>query len=160
VSDLPGEAAKIVFNYRMMTDSATRGCAQVAETDAKITDSEGWTYDLSAQWEMQKNAPDWTFQVDDESWSWTDSGIIVPPPRPYQPREYSIDYRLDYANKQSAIAGVTVNGQVRRIPSPRYIPARQEGWEKKQIVSQLQQCNNYRGGGYVLRFTDVGYTFA
>jgi hypothetical protein len=158
VSDLPFRATKIRFDYSMMVDDATKVCAQVAETDAKITDDEGFTYDLSAQWETAKVAPEWMFQVDNEEWTWTDTGIVVPASVSYESRAYSIEYLLDYESKRSAIAAVSVDGE-RFETECRYISARQEGWQKSSIVTQLQQCNNSQAGGYTLRFAGVGYDF-
>jgi hypothetical protein len=158
VSDLPVKATKMWFQHSMMTDDATSICAQVAEVDAKITDDEGFTYDLSAQWEMAKVAPNWMFQVDNDDWTWSDTGIVVPPSVAYVLRDYSIEYSLDYDNKRSAILSVTVDDD--RFETPHtYISARQEGWQKSSIVTQLQQCNNSQPGGYTLRFTNVGYDF-
>jgi hypothetical protein len=158
VSPLVLESARIKFHYAMMTDDATRICAQVAETDAKITDSQGWTYDLSAQWEMVKSAEGWMFQIDDADWKWTDAGIVIPAARAYDAQEFAIHYRLDYQQKASAIVSVEVDNEGFEVPeSLWWIPARQAGWAPSQIVTQLQQCNRGEPGGYTLRFSNIGY---
>jgi hypothetical protein len=158
VSPLIYPAERIDFCYSMMTDDATLACAQVAETDAKITDKDGWTYDLSAQWEMSKVAPDWMFQIDHEGWSWTDSGIMVPAATPYVERDHVIEYAIDYVNHKSAVLGESIDGERCAVPENlHWISARQEGWQPETIVTQLQQCNNGQPGGYTLRFTKVGY---
>lgn len=153
VSPLIFPAARIRFRYQMMIDDATLECAQVAETDAKITDCEGWTYDLSAQWNI---ADDWMFQVDHEGWAWTDTGLRIEAPEAYDPQDYIIEYRLDYAQKRSSIVGVKVEGD-RYDLAELWVPARQVGWGPEEIVTQLQQCNNAHPGGYTLRFSNVGY---
>lgn len=159
VSPLIFPARRIRFHYSMMIDDATIMCAQVAETDAKITDPQGWTYDLSAQWEMRKSAPGWMFQIDDADWTWTDTGIVIPPAMPYEAQEYEIEYELDYEQRASAIVAVRAGFERHEVEeSLWWIPARQVGWKAGEIVTQLQQCNDSRPGGYTLRFSQISYT--
>lgn len=151
------EAQSMRFRYSLMIDDATLFCAQVAETDTKNTDSEGYTYDLSAQWNI---ANDWMFQVDNADWRWMDTGIQIPPLEPYSIYEIEIEHRLDFKGKRSAIPAVWVDTQRYEVPNgPLWIPAKQTGWEPKQIVFQLQQCINSQvtGGGYTLRFSGIEY---
>jgi hypothetical protein len=137
-----------------MIDDATPVIAQVIETDAKITDCMGWTYDLSAQFNI---ARDWLFQVDDEQWTWMDTNVTIPPLEPLQPAQVLIEYELDYAAHKSAILAIEVDDRCYRLDPVLWIPARQIGWDKSEIVTQLQQVNNAFPGGYGLRFSKIGY---
>jgi hypothetical protein len=165
VSPLLAQSNRIRFMYTMMIDDCTLACAQVAETDSKITDRDRWTYDGSAQWEMQKAKPGWMFQRDkyvenpDGSWKWTwdDTEVIIPPPAPYECVNYIIEHELDYEAKRYRMASVEVDRVCYELPEL-WIPAKQVGWEPSQIVTQLQQCNNSQPGGYTLRFPSVAYT--
>jgi hypothetical protein len=153
VSPLVFPATVIDFYYTLMIDDATPYIAQIIETDAKITDKDGWTYDLSAQWNLNK---DWLFQVDNNDWTWRDTNVQIDALEPLAPTQIVIHFALDYAARTSAILGVTVEGDY--FPIDHYeISARQEGWAPNEIVTQLQQCNNAQPGGYELRFNDVGY---
>jgi hypothetical protein len=158
VSPLVVAARKIRFQYTLMIDDATVECGQVAETDSKITDSEGYTYDLSAQWEMVKAAPGWMFQIDNADWTWTDTGIVIPAAAPYEQLEIEIESALDYEQKVSAVKAVCVNSKRYEVPEGLWwIPAKQCGWAPSEIVSQMQQCNRGEPGGYTLRFWRIGY---
>jgi hypothetical protein len=160
VSPLLFPAKHITMFFDLMIDDATPYTAQVIETDAKITDEEGWTYDLSAQFNLAKG---WMFEVDEVNangnWSWVSTGIQVKPLRPLRPAEVEIAYELDYEAHTSSILSVTIDEDVYEV-DPRFhgLTAMQVGWQKKTIVSQLQQCNNSQPGGYELRFNNIGYT--
>lgn len=156
VESLPVFASSITFHYRMMIDECI-ACAQVVETDTKLTDDEGWTYDLSAQWNV---ANDWMFQVDNEHWTWEDSGVRIESPLPYHPADFKIEYLLDYNDKNSSIPAVWAFGSRYPLPHPPWIPAKHVGWANDEIVTQLQQCNNAQPGGYTLRFAEIGYVLS
>jgi hypothetical protein len=159
VAPLIYEAPYIQFRHRLMIDDATLAVAQVIETDAKITDCRGWTYDLSAQWNI---AQGWIFQVDDENWTWRDTNVVIDPLEPLEPTAISINYRLNYETHRSAITSVAVSGcgEPYLLDPVIWIPARQVGWAPGEIVTQLQQCNNAQPGGYGLRFSEIGYELA
>lgn len=144
----------VLFKYTLMIDECTVVNGQVVETDSKITDNEQWTYDLSAQWNITN---DWMFQVDDDNWQWVDTGVRLPKPNTYEQQKIAIEYKLDYANKQSIILAFWNNGERYALPNPYWIQARQIGWKASEIVTQLQQCNNHAPGGYTLWFRDIGY---
>jgi hypothetical protein len=152
VAKWPCMASKIIFRYTMMIDDATLTCAQVAETDAKFTDSDGYTYDGSAQWNIAKG---WMFQIGNP---WTDTGVTIEPFKPYVPQQVTIEYDIDYTGKAISIVAVTTHGE-RHILDSKPIPAVKEGWAPSEIVTQLQQCNTGSPGGYTLRFTKIGYAF-
>jgi hypothetical protein len=155
VSPLVFAAPRILFGYTMMIDDATPLIAQVAETDTKITDDQGWTYDLSAQWNI---ANGWMFQVDNQDWTWIDTGIQIPAPAPLEDNRIEIEYQIDYQTHTSSIVSVSADGERYAIdPEFHHIRARQVGWARNEIVSQLQQCNNATPGGYSLRFREIGY---
>jgi hypothetical protein len=146
---------RISFSYNLMIDDATAQQAQIIETDSKITDAAGWTYDLSAQWNIQKG---WMFQIDDKDWQWTDTGIKIVPPKANEWTAISIEYLLDYANHTSSIDTVTVDGKLFTVPeSLQRIPAKQVGWQPSTIVLQLQQCNNALEGAHSQKFGKISY---
>lgn len=146
---------RITLSYVLMVDDATAQCAQVVETDSKITDAAGYTYDLSAQWNL---AEGWMFQVDDGAGHWVDTGIQIAPLAAYTELTVEIDYELDYVNRVSAIAAVVVNSK--EYPAPATlgkIPAKAVGWGPSKIVTQLQQCINGQPGAYSIEFADINY---
>lgn len=163
ISKLLFPSQRITMFYTLMIDDATPVAAQVIETDAKITDEDGWTYDLSAQFNLAKG---WMFEIDKfnpekDDWDWVETGIHVAPLRPLTPTLVKIAYELNYEGKKSSsILSVTVGDLIYDVdPKFHNVPARQVGWAPKEIVTQLQQCNNHMPGGYGLRFDEIGYAF-
>jgi hypothetical protein len=157
VSTLIYPFPKISFIYQLVIDDATTKQAQIIETDSKITDASGWTYDFSAQWNIQEG---WMFQVDNTNWTWTDTGIKIPP-TVNEPLPVKIDYLLDYTNHTSSIAAVTAGGTTYNVPSSlQGIPAKQVGWLPSSIVVQLQQCNNHLAGAHSQGFRQINYAMS
>jgi hypothetical protein len=161
VSSLLYPFPTISFLYSFQIDDATLQCGQVIETDSKITDAAGNTYDLSAQWNLNEG---WMFQIDNAAGSWTDTGIkigTIPTPNMWVPVQ--IDYALDFVGLTSSVLAVTVN-KVKTLVSPslQKIPAKKQGWAPSQIVTQLQQVINGTpgGGAYSVKFGSVGYTMS
>jgi hypothetical protein len=110
---------------------------RVIETDMKITDADGWTYDGSFQFNISE---DWMTQTFNP---WVDTGTKQPlVAEKWNP--VVINYKLDYVNRTIAIN----DGAAR--------PASKVGWTPKQIVSQLQLCTN--GGFYSVTFSSLMYT--
>lgn len=153
VQALPFAAKNFVFSYTVMIDDATLACAQVIETDSKITDADGWTYDCSLQFNLAKG---WMIQVGDP---WVDTGIQVVGFPSYEKIPVSIESSVDYANHQSIITRITVDGSAFPVPTTLMQCAKQESWAPSQIVTQLQQVNNSQPGGYTLRFCDISQGF-
>lgn len=158
VSPLVYPFTEITFRYTLTIDDATLACAQVIETDTKITDAAGYTYDLSAQWNLAEN---WMFQVDSAEGHWTDTGIQISALTPNTPVDVSIAYKLDYAAKTSSIGWVSVGSKVYPVPAALGgIAAKQVGWGPSGVVTQLQQCINGKEGAYALTFSSIEYDFA
>jgi hypothetical protein len=176
VVPLLAKARSVTFCYTLTIDDATLVAAQVAETDFKLTDDEGWTYDLSAQWLMAKErngqpVSDWILQVDEEvtiedggegedgwMWKWRDTNVTIAPFEPQVPVRVEIEALIDYEHKNSSILSVTVEGMCYPIEPAYTLKAREtEGWAPMELVAQLQQCNNHMPGGYELRFNAIGY---
>lgn len=146
---------KISLSYWLMIDDATEQQAQIIETDAKITSADGWTYDFSAQWNIQEG---WMFQVVKEDGSWVDTGIKVTPPSPNAWWPVQIDYAIDYANHRSSVLGVTAGGTHYDVPENlQKISAKQLGWQPSSILTQLQQCNNALAGAHSEKFGQISY---
>jgi len=144
--------------YTLTIDDATLVCAQVIETDTKITDADGFTYDLSAQWNLAEN---WMFQVDTVDGHWIDTGIQIQALKPGVPAAMSIGYKLDYKNKVSSVVCVVVDGKQYTVPAGLGgIPAKQSGWGPNGVVTQLQQCINGQEGAYAVTFSSIRYDFA
>jgi hypothetical protein len=148
---------KISFGYRLLIDDATQQQAEVVETDSKITDAAGWTYDLSAQWNITKK---WLFQVDNKDWTWADTPFTIAAPQADTYLPVQIDYALDYEKHTSSIVSVIAgNALFRDMPSDlQNIPARQVEWQPSTIVMQMQQCNNYRRGAHSQKFQKITYS--
>lgn len=148
-------ATRARFYFTLMTDEATVTAAQVIEFDTKITDGDGITYDLSAQINIANN---WMFQIDNENWTWTDTGINLSPMQAYEPLDFMVEYRIDYGKKNSSVIAVTMDEEQYEVPSELWhISGRNEGWAPSEIVTQLQQCNGANPGGYALLFDEIGY---
>lgn len=143
----------IVWHYSVTIDKATLQCAQVIETDFKITDSAGWTYDGSGQWNI---AEGWMFQINNP---WVDTGIkLQTPPTPGVPMDVWIRATLDYGKHTITMQSVTAQGAKTAIPAAvATIPAKQMGWGINTILPQLQQCTNGKPGAYSLEFKNVGF---
>lgn len=147
---LPVQAATIAFNYSVEIDEATLQCAQVIETDLKITDFAGWTYDGSFQWNISKG---WLAQIGSP---WQDTSVgLAAPPTPHVALRVQIQYVLDYTKHTITVASVSINGAVQKIGVT--TAAKQIGWTAGQLIAQLQQCNNNIPGFYTLAFSDIGY---
>lgn len=134
----------IEFKYSVTLDESISR-AQVIETDMKLTDAFGWTYDGSLQFNI---ADDWMVQVGDP---WVDTGYrfkLFP-----GANTVIIDYELDFANH--ALKVPYINGIALGAPA---IAARQLGWESSTLVTQLQLCTNALGGIYDLVFREISYT--
>lgn len=111
--------------------------AQVIETDMKLTDKDGWTYDGSFQFNV---ANGWMTQINNP---WVDTGVKKPLTMDvYNP--VTINYKLDYVNR-------TI-----RINDSAPIIAKQVGWAKSTITTQLQLCTN-KLGMYTLKFQNIGF---
>jgi hypothetical protein len=150
---------KISFNYQLTIDDATQQQAQVVETDAKITDASGWTYDFSAQWNI---AEGWMFQVATAAGLWIDTGFrLAVPPQANIAMPFKIDYALDYTNHLSSVLGVMAGTTYFSLPSNlQKIAAKQVGWQPSSIVTQLQQCNNGLPGAHSWKISQAGYAQA
>jgi len=138
VNALMSEAQTITFKYTVTLDGSI-SVAQVIETDNKFTDAQGWTYDGSLQWDISK---DWMLQVNNP---WVDAGVKMPLKQ--GPNEIAIAYKLDYAAHTLTV--VSVNDEELM---PIVIPAKEVGWQKSSIVTQLQLCVGAAGGVYDLTF--------
>lgn len=151
VCRLPLETETIAFQYRVVIDEATLLSAQVIETDMKATDSRQRTYDGSLQFNIAKG---WLVEIGDP---WQSTGIHVPPPEPNRPMKVLVLYGLDYQVEKPTIRfeSIRVDGIDYAIGAT--FDAQEVGWDKSQIVTQLQQCNRSVPGGYTLTFPMVGY---
>lgn len=145
------KANRIVFAYTLMIDAATLLSAQVIETDAKITDADGWLYDGSCQINI---AEGWVVQV---GAPWKDA-VQIDPLVPYVPVRIAIEYALDYVAHTIAVVSVSVGPKT--YPIGITAPAKQSGWARSQIVTQLQQCSTKQPGGYTLRFSTITYVLS
>lgn len=142
VNSLPAQLPKLTFNYTATIDPSI-DMAQVIETDTKITDTAGWTYDGSLQFNI---AEGWMVQVGDP---WVDTGIKLPLRIGTNP--VSIGYDLDFTAHTIAISM-----QDEQISKPS--PAKQMGWTPSGIVTQLQLCTGAKGGCYDLQFSNISYS--
>lgn len=152
VQPLPVKAQNITLAYTLMIDEATPLCAQVIETDAKITDDAGWLYDGSFQFNIAQN---WALQI---GASWKDTGQKCDPLTPYSPIRVAIAYKLDYV--AHSITVVSASDGAKTYPIGVTAPAKQSGWARSQIVTQLQQCSNDKPGGYTVRIGNIRYNLS
>lgn len=141
VNPLPMQLPKLTFNYAVTIDPSF-DMAQVIETDTKITDAAGWTYDGSLQFNI---AEGWMVQVGDP---WVDTGVKLP--LRIGANSVSIEYDLDFTAHTIAIS---MQGEQVSKPSP----AKQMGWTPSEIVTQLQLCTGAKGGCYDLQFSAISY---
>lgn len=147
IDPLVSEFANVQFSYAVTPDEATNVCAQVIEADFKITDSAGWTYDGSGQWNI---AEGWEYQVGNP---WVDTGVKV---NPFSgPTAVIVRAIIDYAAHTLTFKSVSANAQTSKLSA--VIPAQQIGWQPSTIVTQLQQCINGNPGAYGLKFAGIGY---
>lgn len=150
VAPLYANFTDIPFNYSLVIDDATPLCAQVIETDTKFTDADGWTYDGSFQWNIQQG---WVAQTGNP---WQSSAVKIPALMPGAMTYVSLRYALDYVAHTLQVVSVSVNGTVYPINSAP-LPAKQSGWAKSEIVTQLQQCINGKEGAYSVLFPSISY---
>jgi hypothetical protein len=145
VEKLPLQSTSITFAFavRFSVDIAF---GQVLETDMKLTDAAGWTYDGSFQLNL---AEDWMGQIGNP---WIDIGLRFPLV-PDQWNLMSIDYQIDYAAHTLKV--VAVNGQPVNKAA---IPAKLAGWAKGELVTQLQLCTTASAGAYTARFSQIRYS--
>lgn len=154
VVPLPAQTATVTFQYQITIDPATPISAQVIETDMKLTDAAGYTYDGSFQFNI---AAGWKVQV---SGPWQDTGVSILPFAVGATYTVTIAYALDYVAHTITFVSLTVASAT---VSNNYVinktfAAAQVGWGKNQIVTQLQQCANAHPSGYTLLFPNLGYT--
>lgn len=118
---------------------------QVIEMDTKVTDAQGWTYDGSMQFNVEKG---WMTQVNNP---WIDTGVVVQLV-PYAWNPVEIQYDIDYTARTIKVS--SVNGSPITLPP---IPARQVGWTPSQIVTQLQLVIGANEGAYSVKFGKIRY---
>lgn len=148
-----GAFTTVLFSYLLTVDSVTASNGQVVETDTKITDPNGWTADLSFQWNILEK---WRAQVVPPAGSgWVDTAVaLLTLPQPGVPVPVTIQAKLDHVNHVSTI--VSVNGTATNAAQ---IPMRQAGWTPNQIVTQLQQCiSGVAYGAYSVEFAGINYS--
>ena len=143
VNQLPAQSSTITFRYAVTLDSSI-AYAQVIETDTKITDAAGWTYDGSLQFNIAKG---WMLQIGNP---WKDTSVKIPLQQGLN--EITVQYALDYV--AHTITVFSVNRQALNQPA---IPAAQVGWAVSEIVTQLQLCLAAAGGTYGLLFGAMSY---
>ena len=143
VNALPAQLPKLTFSYVVTIDPSIE-VAQVIETDTKITDAAGWTYDGSLQLNY---AEGWMVQVGNP---WVDTGVKFSLLE--GENKVEIVYALDFTGR--TITVISFNGQPLNAKP---IPATQAGWTPSQIVTQLQLCTGANGGCYDLVFSGIGY---
>lgn len=144
VNPLILQSQTITFKYTVELDNSIAK-AQVIETDTKFTDSNGWTYDGSFQFNVSQG---WMVQINNP---WVDTGVTVTLNQGYN--DVTIVYSLDYT--AHTITVISVNGTPLNAKP---IPAQQVGWENSSIVTQLQLCLGSTGGVYDLIFSGISYT--
>lgn len=144
VNPLMIPSQKITFQYTVTIDASIEK-AQVIETDTKITDANGWTYDGSLQFNISEG---WMIQLGNP---WADTGVILPLNQ--GANDVTIVYSLDY--NANTITVQTVNG---KSLGAKPNPAKQIGWQNSSIVTQLQLCLGSTGGVYDLIFSGISYT--
>lgn len=137
------QSQTIAFKYTITLDNSIAK-AQVIETDTKFTDSNGWTYDGSFQFNVSRG---WMVQLNNP---WVDTGVKLPLNQ--GPNDITIVYSLDY--NAHTITVVSVNGTPLNAKP---IPAQQVGWGKSSIVTQFQLCTGSTGGVYNLLFNKISY---
>jgi hypothetical protein len=147
VGKLPDQTPTIVSMTRFRFDTSI-AYGQVIEIDRKITDAEGWTYDGSTQWNFAKGQ---AFEVD---CPWVTVDGVVGKFAPDVWNDMEVEQLLDYQQHTLTMRSVTVNGQKWDVGY--VIPAKQAGWAKSEIVTQLQLCTASKGGSYAVRFAGVG----
>lgn len=143
VNPLPMQLPKLTFDYTVTIDPSI-DMAQVIETDTKITDAAGWTYDGSLQFNI---AEGWMVQVNNP---WVDTGAKLP--LAIEPNAVSVAYLLDFT--AHTIVVESINGKPLNQPP---IPAKQMGWAPSEIVTQLQLCTGAKDGCYDLQFSAISY---
>lgn len=123
--------------YQIWFSTSLLQNAQVIEIDRKITDSAGWTYDGSFQFNI---ASGWMTQVNDP---WVNTGVLKQL-QPFMWNPVEVDYQFDYVNHTIRVNGLAA------------IPARQIGWTPSEIVTQIQLCTGANGGFYTCKFAQIG----
>lgn len=144
VNPLVLQSPTITFKYTVTLDASIAN-AQVIETDTKVTDAAGWTYDGSLQFNIIEG---WMIQLSNP---WGDTGIKLALKQGANP--VTIVYALDYTGHTitvKSVNGISLGAKL--------LPAQQIGWQKSSIVTQLQLCLGAAGGAYDLIFNGISYT--
>lgn len=165
VSPLVYPSPSLQFSYLLWFDESAVGYGQVVETDTKVTDSAGWTYDGSFQFNIAEGSPasggiggpsapvSWMTQIGNP---WQDTGVRVGLV-PGQGNLVTVTYKLDYTGHTMTVVGVAVGQAAMQAIILPAIPAKQLGWQPSQVVTQLQLCVGKSGGAYRVRLGQVGY---
>lgn len=154
VSPLVWPSPRLELSYLLQFDESAVACGQVVETDCKLTDAAGWTYDGSFQFNIAAgNAVGWLVQVGNP---WQDTAVRAAL-QPGQPNPVTVSYQLDYVAHSLRVLGVMIGQGAMQVIALPAVPARQLGWQPSQVVTQLQLCTGKRGGAYRVRFGEVGY---
>lgn len=141
---LPWQSSHIVATLGIKPDDSI-AFGQVIETDTKITDAAGWTYDGSFQLNVSAG---WMAQIGNP---WKDTGVKIPLVLD-QVNTLTIEYAIDYVAHTLTVTAI--NGQAVTLDP---IPGKQLGWATSQIITQLQLCTNGQAGEYTVRFQAIGY---
>lgn len=131
------------YSFSLLLDAALIQQARALEFDCRVTDANGWTYPLDAQFNL---ATGW-FQVATgvaaNKIVWQNAvqmDLITGEPF------INLTYSFDTVKHICSVLGVSMVGGL--IPTPSALqnqPAVQIGWGKSEIVLQKQMCLNVAG---------------
>lgn len=153
VAALPIQLPTVSFVYDLMFDGAIAS-ADAQENDMKLTDADGWTYDGSMRTLVR--SLNWPVEI----WGpWTSSGGNVPPMAPGQFVNVAQNYYIDYvAHKITFLSIVTTTPLQQYVLSiNKTFAAKQVGWAKSEIVTQLQP-QTVGSGAYTVTYNNLKYT--
>jgi hypothetical protein len=157
VAPLLTPSALITFSYLINPDSSATFNAQALETDTRLTDASGWTYNGSCQLNLAEGG---MWQVPNPTTGeWFDIGVRTGPLPANTWTPVTITYSLDYSARLISIVNIQVSGTTHPIPVPQKLPAKLLGWTASQVVTQLQPCLNSRGGAFSVGFKGIQYQF-
>lgn len=148
-------SGKVALTFDWLPDATIFENAQACEFDTRVTDADGYTYEL----DLQLNLATSRLQVALNG-SWTDAGSLPDLETiAHLPISVEIQYFFDVVEKKGSILSISFGGAPPQLISSAFQDqsAKQLGWEPNQVVLQKQLDLKGAGGAMMDVMRDISY---
>jgi hypothetical protein len=144
---LPTNTGNVEMHLVFALDANTLTNTQAIETDTKITDANKITYNGSLQFDYSQSPTLMFVQIDKAGGGWVNTGISLPKWTPNVTHTEDVYYSFNSTAKTYSVLQVVLDGVVYPTPASLHnLPGTNAGWAPSEILPQLQQDTNTKGG--------------